>query len=213
MKRYKNNGHTTIILFSLIVLFLVLSSISCKEEPPVYVPPEKVLSMKVEVVEQLADRIAPPGAQIVRIKLVGENIYDEVFFDTVNISGTMKISWPRNPGRERTIIFNELNFLNRDLIRNRKMMILPGQKFGIQLYWNMKGDDSVYFPTEMNFVYAFRRECGRYLGYQVICSDPEEMIVEGNVTIFKNLDSLSVSPFLFSVTGRSVVIPEINSHD
>ncbi len=207
--KFINKIKQSIFQFSVLVgLSFAILSLSCKEELPVYESPDKVFSVKVEVVEQLADRIAPPDAQVVRMKLTGENIYDEVFFDTVNIKGTMRISWLRNPGRERTISFDEKNFLNRDLISNRKMMLLPGQQFGFQFFWNFKGDDSVYFPSEMNYVYAFRRECARHLGYQVICSDPEEMIIEGEVTIFKNLEAISVSSFLFTVVGKGIVIPE-----
>ncbi|MBI5215949.1 MAG: hypothetical protein HY960_09355 [Ignavibacteriae bacterium] len=207
MMNFQHSTTTPLRSVFLFFLFVGMFSLSCKEELPVYVPPEKVLSVKVELVEQLADRIAPPGAQMIRIKLVGENIYDEVFFDTVNIRGTMKISWLRNPGRERTIEFGERDFLNQDLISNKKMMLLPGQQIGFQFYWNLKGDDSVYFPREMNYVYAFRRECARHLGYQVICSDPEEMIVQGELSVFKNLEVISVSPFLFTVIGKAMVYP------
>ncbi|MBI3193081.1 MAG: hypothetical protein HYZ34_01285 [Ignavibacteriae bacterium] len=182
-------------------------SLSCKEELPVYVQPANVFSVQVELVEQLPDRVAPPGAQMVRLKLVGENIYDEVFFDSVNIRGILNISWLRTNGRKKTIEISEKDFLNRDLIMNRKMMLLPGQKFGLQFFWNLRGDDSVYFPAEMSLDYAYLRDCGRYTGYKVLCSNPEEMIVEGTISLYKNIDVVSIQPFTFWVTRRSLEIP------
>lgn len=202
----KNFQQAKVILV-LMLLSLGVFSLSCKEELPVYTPPEKVFSVKVELAEQLPDRIAPPGEQMVRIKLIGENIYDEVFFDTVNISGTLKVTWLRTNGRERTITIDERDFLNRELIINRKMMLLPGQQFGLQFYWNLKGDDSVYFPAEMSLARAYLRDCGRYMGYQVLCSNPEEMIIEGSITLFRNIGEIPIEPFTFFVTRRSKVVP------
>ncbi len=191
-----------------LAIMLSLCSITCDEALPTYVAPKNVLSVHLETVEQLSDRLAPPpDHQMVRIRLMAQNTFDEVFFDTVNISGTMTISWVRRPLRVRNIRIEEKDFLDRGLIKNKKMMLLPGQQVGIQFYWDMKSDDSVYFPTEMNYIPAYNRNCGVYLGNTVICSNPEEMIIEGHLSLFKNLDSVHVEPTAFSIIGRNIIVP------
>ncbi len=198
------------ILFPRIVLLLVvvamLSSLSCEESLPTYVAPSQVLTASVEKAEQLSDRIAPPGRQMMRIKIVVENVYDEVFYDTVNIKGTMTITWLRKAERSRTITVDEKDFLDRDLIKNRKMMLLPGQKVGLQLFWNFKGDDSTYFPEEMVYARAEPRNCGGISGGTIICSNAEDMLVEGTLSIFKDLPPVSVEAYTFFAIGRMIVI-------
>ena len=187
------------------IVFAILF-ISCEETLPTYVAPKNVLSVHLETAEQLSDRVAPPPFHsMVRVRLVVENIYDEVFFDTVNISGTMTISWVRRPLRFRTMHIEEKNFVERGLITNRKMMLLPGQKVGIQFLWDMKGDDSIYFPTEMDYIPASDRACGLYLGITVICSNPEEMLIEGDISIFKNLKPVHVEVSSFFIVGRNLM--------
>lgn len=186
----------------LITALLSFFTMSCEESLPIYTPPANVLMMKVDVAEQLADALAPPGRQMVRLKLIGENVYDEVFYDSIDIRGTVTISWVRKFGRERTQTLDVRNLIDRTLIKNEKMMILPGQKFGLELFWNMKGDDSTYFPDEMNWARARLRRCGSYHSATIICSNPEEMFVEAEIKIFKNLDAVRVERFYFIIHGR-----------
>src|SRR5437867_7579523 len=107
-------------------------SITCNEKLPVYVAPTKILSLRVAKVEQLNDRQAPPEHQAVRIQLVGENIFDEVFQDSVDIKGSLRIWWKRKPQRFRTMYLNLENFTSRDLIHNGRMLIVPGQQFVVE---------------------------------------------------------------------------------
>src|SRR5438477_7701307 len=100
-------------------------SLSCNEKLPVYVAPTKILSLRVAKVEQLNDRQAPPGYQAVHFQLVGENIFDEVFQDSVDIKGSMRIWWKRKPQRFRTISLTLENFTSRGLIHNGRMLIVP----------------------------------------------------------------------------------------
>ena len=201
-------NNVKLIILPLVVIVFAMLSITCDEALPTYVAPKNVLSVHLETAEQLSDRMAPPPYHsMVRVRLVVENSYDEVFFDTVNISGTMTISWIRRPLRVRNIQIEEKDFLERGLIKNRKMMLLPGQKVGIQFFWDMKSDDSVYFPYEMNFLPAADRACGVYLGYTVICSNPEEMMIEGSVSVFKNLAPVQVEASTFNIVGRNIIVP------
>src|SRR5512143_3919135 len=68
---------------------LLVPALSCHEELPVYQDPSRVLALEITSIEQLNDHIAPPGRQAVRIILSGENIYDEVVFDSVHLDGNI----------------------------------------------------------------------------------------------------------------------------
>src|SRR5260221_10912507 len=107
-------------------------SLSCNEKLPVYVAPTQILSLRVAKVEQLNDRQAPPEHQAVHIQLIGENIFDEVFLDSVDFKGSMHIWWKRKPQRFRTITLTLKNFTSRDLIHNGRMLIVPGQQFVVE---------------------------------------------------------------------------------
>lgn len=185
-------------ILNLVVLLVVLFAPQCKESLPVYVPPEKVLAVNVTLVEQLNDRIAPPGRQKVRIVLVGENIHDEVFWDSVDIKGSMRIWWKRKPLRFRTLNLNEKNLTNREIVHNKKMMLLPGQRFSMDVYWDVRNDDGIYLPSEMDFLFALKRFCW----HNVYCSNPEDFVIEVSLQIFSSLGYVIAPPKEFTFIGR-----------
>ena len=177
---------------------LALSTYSCKEALPSYADPRNVMSVKVSLIEQLNDRIAPPGRQVVHIVLEAENIHDEVFLDSVDIQGAVRIWWKRRPVRFRTMTVTSSNLQDRDLIRNGKIMLLPGQKVSFDLFWNIRSDDGIYLPREMNFAYLRRRVCD----FNVACADPEEFVVESSLKIYDRLGVIAAPTTSFIFTGR-----------
>jgi len=187
-------------------LFLLTSSIlsiSCKESLPVYVPPDKVIAIKVSKIEQLNDHIAPPNRPMVHFVIQGENIYDEVFWDSVNIKGSMRIWWKRKPVRYRTIYLTEKNLTDPTLIRNRKMMLLPGQRFSLEAYWDVRSDDGIFLPNEMDFSYLLKRYCE----HNVACGSPEDFVVEVSLNVYDRLGYLIASPVEFIYRPRACVCP------
>ena len=187
-------------LFALAAL-LSLASLSCKEALPTYQDPQNVLALKVTLIEQLNDRLAPPGRQVVHVVLEAENIFDEVFFDSVNVSGVVRIWWKRRPVRFRTISLTQNNMQNRDLISNGKIMLLPGQKVSLDLLWNLRTDDGIYLPREMNFAFLRRRICD----FNVACADPEEFVLEASLKLFDRLGTVQAPASSFMFTGRTCV--------
>lgn len=177
---------------------LACLSLSCNESLPTYEDPQNVLALKVTLIEQLNDRIAPPGRQVVHVVLEAENIHDEVFFDSVNIGGAVRIWWKRKPVRFRTMLLTEDNLLDHDLISNGKIMLLPGQKVALDLYWNLRTDEGIYLPREMNFAFLRRRVCD----YNVACADPEEFVLEASLKIFDRLGVVQAPVNSFVFTGR-----------
>ncbi len=189
------------VLVSTLVALLALASLRCKETLPTYQDPKNVLALKVTLIEQLNDRLAPPGRQAVHAVLEAENVFDEVFYDSVNVSGAVRIWWKRRPVRFKTIVLSQSNLQNRDLIANGKIMLLPGQKISLDLYWNLRSDDGIYLPHEMNFAFLRRRICD----FNVACADPEEFVLEASLKIYDRLGFIQAPPTSFMFTGRTCI--------
>ena len=179
-------------------------SLSCEESLPIYVAPTNILSLRIAQIEQLNNRQAPPSRQAVHIKLIGENIHDEVFQDSVNIKGSLRIWWKRKPERYRTMYLTLENFTSRDLIHNGRMLLLPGQQFTVEATWDMKTDDSVYVasPTEMNFAYPLERVCD----YNIACADPEAFVVEASLNVYDRIGYVVAEAKEFSFVGKVCIL-------
>ena len=176
--RMESLSNAAISLAGLLGLF----SVTCHESLPAYKFPDRVLSLQVTLVEQLNDRVAPPGRQVVHIQLTGENIYTDVFQDSVDVKGSIRIWWKRNPTRYRTIYLSEKNFSNRAMIQDARLTLLPGQQFTLDAFWNLKDDDSVYIP-DVDRIYQPIHECAANVG----CGDPETFVIETSVSIYDRL--------------------------
>src|SRR5579862_831957 len=129
-------------------ILLAIVSFRCDESLPVTVYPTNVLSIQITKVEQLPDRVAIPGKQIVHIQLTGENTFDDVFQDTADITGSMMIWWQRLPQFYSTIPLNLKDLNERNLIQGNKLTLLPGQKFTMDIYWNLHADNGIYRSEE-----------------------------------------------------------------
>lgn len=174
----------------LLPLFLYLAvavaGYGCKENLPVYTDPQDVLSLRIAAVEQLDDHIAPPGRQAVRILLQGENRFDEPFLDSVDIRGTMKIIWERQPYRVRTITLDRKNLSDQSMVVNGKMLLIPGQSFSMEVIWDMRSDDGIYLPALMNFAWLTRRQCAP----GIACADPENFFIETSLNVYDRIGVL-----------------------
>jgi len=166
-----------------LILVLAVAGIGCKETLPVYTDPQDVLSLRIAAVEQLDDHLAPPGRQAVRIVLQGVNLFDEPFLDSVNIDGTMKITWERQPFRVKTFHLTRKDLSDPSLVLNGKMLLVPGQSFSMEVLWNMRSDDGIYLPALMNFAWLTRRTCAP----GIACADPETFIVETSLNVYDRL--------------------------
>lgn len=191
---YNRAGFTGYIL----AIVLAVCSFRCDESLPEYVAPTNVLAVNVTLVEQLPDRIARPGKQMVHIRLVGENVFDEVFQDEVNMRGSLRIWWNRKPTRFRTMYLTEKNLCDRSIISNGRMTMFPGQRFAMDVYWNMKSDDSVYLPREMTYVSGDLQTCGANL----LCSNPEEFTIEATLNVFDRIGPVPAPPKDFIFIGK-----------
>ena len=187
------------ITFIFVVILCALISLTCDESLPTRIFPDRVLAVEVSFVEQLPDREALPGSQLVHTRLTGENVYDEVFQDPVNIKGSLTIWWKRLPRYYRTIELGELNISTPDLIHGSRMTLLPGQKFSMDVFWNIKTDDSLYLPFKMNFARTGQRLCSP----NVICADPEVFVIESSVTIFDRLGWITIPAKEFTFVARA----------
>jgi hypothetical protein len=191
------------IILACCVAAAVFFSLSCNETLPAYVAPKNFLALKVETVQTLNAHVAPPGEQMVRIVVSCENIFDEVFQDTVNVHGTLHITWVRKPVRDRTIYITLSNMRERELISNAKLLLVPGQSVSFETFWNLKGDDSLYFPQEMNWANLRKRTCG----YNTACSDPEEFVIDATINLYDRVGNLVAPPQSFMFVGTTYILP------
>ncbi len=183
------------------IIGLFFFSLSCNETLPVYTSPTNILAINVTTIEQLGDRAAPPGHQAVRIDVTGKNIFDEVFQDSVDIKGSVRIWWKRKPQRFRTIYLTEKNFKEKALLSNDKLLLVPGQQFTLETVWNMKTDDSLYLATDSEMDFSFYRK-RPYCGENIKCAEPEEFIIETSVNIYDRLGYIAAPPVSFTFVAK-----------
>lgn len=181
-----------------LLLLALIAGQGCEERLPVYSDPVDVMRVSVAAVEQLDDHLAPPGRQMVRIILQGVNAYDEPFLDSVRIEGTMKIWWERQPHRFRHIPLTQADLVDPSLVNNGKMLLVPGQTFSMEVFWNMRSDDGVYLPALMNFAWLTRRICAP----NIACADPETFVIETTLNVYDRIGVLQAPPARFTFTAR-----------
>lgn len=191
-------GRGGTIAAAIAALAVAAAGLSCDENLPVYVEPTNVMAVSVVAVEQLDDHLAPPGHQMVRIVLQAVNNYDEPFLDSVRIEGTMKISWERQPFRYKTVTLTQRELTDQSLVLNGKMLLVPGQAFTMEYFWNMRSDDGIYLPSLMNFTWLTRRVCAP----NVACADPETFLVESSLKVYDRLGNVQASPAKFVFVAR-----------
>jgi hypothetical protein len=190
------------IAVAITALALAAAGLSCDENLPVYVEPTNVMAVSVLAVEQLDDHLAPPGHQMVRVVLQGVNNFDEPFLDSVRIEGTMKISWERQPYRYKTVTLTQRDLTDASLVSNGKMLLVPGQAFTMEYYWNMRSDDGIYLPALMNFTWLTRRVCAP----NTVCADPETFLVESSLKVYDRLGVVRALPAKFTFVARMHIL-------
>jgi hypothetical protein len=196
------NRRWTVLRLIAVGAVCLVPALSCHEELPVYQDPSRVLSLQITSIEQLNDHIAPPGRQAVRIILTGENIYDEVVFDSVHLAGDIRITWKRRPVRVRTMPLTLVEFKSRELLSNGRMLLRPGQQFTLETIWNLRTDDSVYLPAEMNFLELRKRVCDR----NIACADPEVFSFEANLRVYDRVGFIKAPEQDFTFIGRIYIL-------
>jgi len=179
---------------------LGLMLMRCNESLPTYKFPDRVLSLQATLVEQLPDRVAPPGNQVVHVRLTVENVYSDIFQDSVDVKGTVRIWWQRMPTRLRTIYLSVKNFSNRGLVQNGQLTLLPGEQFTMDAYWNLKDDDSIYIPN-VDLIYQPHHLCD----VNVWCGDPEIFVVDASVSIYDRLGFVAAPQVEFPFVKRECV--------
>ncbi|HUL43005.1 MAG TPA: hypothetical protein VLY03_01470 [Bacteroidota bacterium] len=179
-------------------LLPVLLNLSCKESLPTYVAPTNVLSLSVGSIEQLNDHLAPPGNQKIQLTIDGANTFNEVFEDTVDFKGSVRIWWLRKPDKFKTIYLSQKNLSDPTLVQDGKMMLVPGQHFSMDLVWNLRSDAGEYLPADMDYVNLRQRYCDP----NVRCSNPETFVVEVSLNVYDRLGYISAPAAQFTFIGR-----------
>ncbi len=177
-------------------------SLSCNETLPSYRTPGNVLSVSLASYEQLNDHVAPPTSPLVHLVVQCRNIHDETFWDSVDVRGTMRIWWKRKPSRYSTIPLGEVNFTDRSLIHEGKLLLVPGQQFTLDAYWNLKTDYGLFMVEEMDWSDPTRKYCQA----NVYCAPPEIFVVEISLTLYDRLGPVAAAPKEITIVGRACAL-------
>jgi hypothetical protein len=184
-------------------IFLVALGTGCHETLPDYAAPGNVLSVALLSYEQLNDHVAPPTHPLVHLVVQCRNEHDEVFWDSVGVSGTMRIWWKRKPSRFTTIALSEKNFTERSLVNNGKLLLVPGQQFTLDAYWNLVGDNGLNMIDEMDWTNPTQKYCAA----NVYCAPPEIFVVEVSLKIYNRLGVVTAPDAQITIIGRSCAVP------
>jgi hypothetical protein len=189
-------------LFGLLLFCMaIFGCLTCNESLPDYHSPGNVLAVRTSTYEQLNDHIAPPNHPLVHFVVLCQNVHDEVFWDSVDVKGTMRIWWKRKPSRYRTLSLTEKNFTDRTLIRNGKLLLAPGQQFSLDTYWDMKSDFGQFLPEEMDWSNPKLKYCAA----NVYCAPPEIFVVEVTLNIYDRLGAVIAPAREITIIGRACV--------
>jgi hypothetical protein len=178
-----------------------LLGLSCHETLPDYHSPGNVLTVTTYSYEQLNDHVAPPNHPLVHIVVTCQNIHDEVFWDSVDVHGTMRIWWKRKPSRFRTLPITDKNFSDRSLIHNGKLLLVPGQTFSLDCYWDMRTDYGMFVPEEMDWTNPNQKYCAA----NVYCAPAEIFVVEVTLNVYDRLGSVTAPSHEITIIARSCV--------
>ncbi len=175
---------------------------SCHETLPEYSTPGNVLDVSLASYEQLNDHIAPPLRPLVHLVVECRNVHDEVFWDSVDIRGTMRIWWKRKPSRYTTIPITEKNLTERSIVHNGKLLLAPGQQFTFDTYWDLKTDFGLFMIEEMDWSNPNRKYCAA----NVYCAPPEIFVVELSLNVYDRLGFVTAPPTEITIIGRACVL-------
>lgn len=173
----------------LFAAILVLVS-RCDESLPTYQMPQNTLALTRVLAGQ---GTVGEGSIVLNILIKGENLYDEVFQDTVNIEGNVKIWWVRNPEFEANLPINNTQFIPPTPIHGRVMTLAPGGTFSLQLAWFLMLDDGRYLPEYLEY--------GNTDSNGIQHARPETLRIEVEMTLFQNLGLLQAEPVDFVLNG------------
>ena len=195
----KSNVTMNRVIISCLLFIVAIVALSCQESLPVYMPPQNIMTMKISLVEELDSRVAPPGHQAIHIVMTGQNVFDEVFYDSVDIKGSVRVWWERKANFFGTLYLTSANFVDKELIHDGKMLLSPGQQFTVETFWDMKSDDSVYLPGRMDFSFFSKRP---YCDVNIKCANPELFMAEATLNVYDKIGYISAAPKEFTFIAK-----------
>ncbi len=165
-----------------LLIFCLLLLFSCEET----LPPRIVPADTLQIIDVIATQGTDGTGFVIVILIIGENVYEETFQDTVSLNGYAHIWWKKRPEIEAHVQLHNYNFTPENKMVGRILTIDPGQKFYIKTRWYLNTDDGEnvmeYFtfkPTPDNNGYIHA---------------PETFIIQVKATIFDQLGFMESDP-------------------
>ena len=162
----------------LVSLCFLLSS--CDESLPTRIVPQNILGIENVIINQ---GTGPAGIHV-SIAVGVQNVYEETFYDVVDITGNIHIWQKQNPSIEA----------NLPISQHAKLQLKPGEKHFIYNFWLLETDDGQDIIELLDF-------SGNDARFGILYARPELFILEVKVTFFKETGLLTSGPHEFTLQG------------
>jgi hypothetical protein len=180
--------HSKIIRRGLLVL-TTLGWISCEESLPTYQAPINVLGIEKIVAEQEYD---PQQGINIKFEVIGRNFYEETLEDTLNVRGSIRIRWKREPAFQATLTLGNDHFIKTS-VRDGMLRLDPLQDFVVTTRWWLKTDEN------LSFMDICAPDVATYDG-EKIWSEPETFLFDVRLTVFDGSGDLPSREQTFELT-------------
>jgi hypothetical protein len=150
-------------------------------------PPRIVPENTLHITDVFATQGTDGGGLVLVVLIIGENIYEDTFHDTVSLNGYAHIWWKKRPEIEAHVSLHNYHFTTQNEIVGRILTLDPGDKFYIKTKWYFRTDagNSVldYFTFEEN------PDNNGYLH-----AKPETFVIQVKATLFDQLGFMESEP-------------------
>ncbi len=153
----------------------------CSESLPTRIVPQDTLSIAYVFIGQGTNA----GGIHVSIAINVENVYEETFIGTVDVTGNIRISWPRHPD----VVVNLP-------IRRRQtdLHLDPSDAYIVDALWFLRTDDGRSVMDLLDFSSNDVRHGVQY-------AEPETFLFEVTMTLFEETGLLTSGPHEFVLEG------------
>ena len=177
-----------------LLIFMSVFVFSCDESLPPRIVPQNTLVISNIYISQGTDI---RGIHISML-IEGENIYEDNFQDTVNVTGNIKIWWLRNPEISAKVKLNNFNFVEPTRIQGRVLTIDPNEKFYLEAKWYLDTDSDKYLIDLLDFT-------NNDIEGEITTAKPEKFAVKAQVIIFDQIGLITSDRYEFIFVGWKVV--------
>jgi hypothetical protein len=184
---------------TLLTLASLMMLLSCRFEDTI--APEPVPQRILVIANFFGDQANYPlTGPCVRICIVVENMGDEAIQDTLRVDGQVRI-WFKN----RPEIYGLQPVTNKDLfvpleVTSGRITLEPGQRVYLEVFWKLRTEDGRSIIDLVDY-------SGSPIVNGQMASQPEVLAMQGQVSIFPNMDYLQTEIYETVYIGYKSATP------